>query len=99
PPAALHPFPTRRSSDLSGFAALYERRVNLAIKRPVALLGQLLTPILWVLVVGPALASAFGGFAHGVNYFTYISVGQIVFVLPFSDRKSTRLNSSHRTIS
>jgi hypothetical protein len=41
-------------------------------------------PILWVLVVGPALAAAFGGFAHGLDYFTYVSVGQIVFVIPFS---------------
>jgi ABC-2 type transport system permease protein len=68
----------------AGFVPLYQRRVALAVKNPIALIGQLLTPVLWVLVVGPALASAFGGFASRVDYFTYIAVGQIVFVLPFS---------------
>ena len=68
----------------AGFAPLYQRRVALAVKNPVALIGQLLTPVLWVLVVGPALANAFGGFATRVDYFTYIAVGQIAFVLPFS---------------
>jgi ABC-2 type transport system permease protein len=68
----------------AGFTPLYQRRVALAVKRPIALVSQALTPVLWVLVVGPALAQAFGGFAHGVNYYTYIAVGQIVFILPFS---------------
>jgi ABC-2 type transport system permease protein len=68
----------------AGFAPLYQRRVALAVKRPIALFSQALTPVLWVLVVGPALANAVGGFARGVDYFTYVSVGQIVFVLPFS---------------
>jgi ABC-2 type transport system permease protein len=71
-------------SAVAGFAPLYQRRVALAVKNPIALIGQLLTPVLWVLVVGPALASAFGGFATRVDYFTYIAVGQIAFVLPFS---------------
>jgi ABC-2 type transport system permease protein len=68
----------------AGFTPLYQRRVALAVKRPIALVSQALTPVLWVLVVGPALAQAFGGFAHGVDYYTYIAVGQIVFILPFS---------------
>jgi ABC-2 type transport system permease protein len=68
----------------AGFLPLYQRRVALALKRPIALISQALTPVLWVLVVGPALAKVFGGFAHGISYFTYIAVGQIVFILPFS---------------
>lgn len=68
----------------AGFLVLYRRRVAIALKRPIALIGQLLLPVLWVLVVGPALARAFGGFTHSLDYFTYIAVGQIVFVLPFS---------------
>jgi ABC-2 type transport system permease protein len=68
----------------AGFLALYERRVALAVKRPIALVSLVLTPVLWVLVVGPALARAFGGFAGHLDYFAYIAIGQIVFVLPFS---------------
>jgi hypothetical protein len=59
-------------SGLAGFLPLYERRVALAAKRPIALASQALTPVLWVLVVGPALARAVGGFARGVDYFTYV---------------------------
>jgi ABC-2 type transport system permease protein len=68
----------------AGFAPIYERRLWVAVRRPLALLGQALTPLLWVLVVGPALDEALGGFAQGIDYYTYLAVGQIVFVLPFS---------------
>lgn len=68
----------------AGFAPLYCRRVSIAVKKPVAFISQVLTPVLWVLVVGPALARAFGGFAPNVDYFSYVSIGQIVFVIPFS---------------
>jgi ABC-2 type transport system permease protein len=63
---------------------LYRRRLELALNNPIAILSQLMLPILWVLVVGPALAAAFGGVSHGIDYFTYVAVGQIVFVIPFS---------------
>jgi ABC-2 type transport system permease protein len=68
----------------AGFTPLYQRRVALAVMRPIALVSQLLTPVLWVLVVGPALASAFGPAGQRLDYYTYVAVGQIVFVLPFS---------------
>lgn len=68
----------------AGFAPLYRRRVAIAVKKPAAFISQVLTPVLWVLVVGPALAHALGGFAHNVDYFSYVSIGQIVFVIPFS---------------
>ena len=42
---------------MSGFLALYRRRVAVAVKTPSALIGQALMPVLWVLVVGPALAA------------------------------------------
>jgi ABC-2 type transport system permease protein len=73
-------------SAAAGFAPMYRRRVALAMKNPIAVVGQLLTPVLWVLVVGPALTHvfSFGEYAGQVDYLTYVSVGQIVFVLPFS---------------
>ena len=67
----------------AGLGALYRRRLAVALNNPIAITGQLLLPVLWVLVVGPALARAFGRFSH-VDYFTYIAVGQIVFIIPFS---------------
>jgi ABC-2 type transport system permease protein len=68
----------------AGFTALYRRRLSISLSQPAALAGQILTPVLWVLVVGPALTRAFGGFAHGVSYTSYVSLGQVVFILPFS---------------
>ncbi len=68
----------------AGLAPLYRRRVAIAVNQPVAVISQLLTPVLWILVVGPALAAAFGGFARNLDYFTYVAIGQIVFIIPFS---------------
>jgi ABC-2 type transport system permease protein len=68
----------------TGFTALYRRRLSVSLSQPAALAGQVLTPVLWVLVVGPALNRAFGGFTHQVNYTSYVSLGQVVFILPFS---------------
>jgi ABC-2 type transport system permease protein len=67
-----------------GMAPVYQRRLAVATKTPLALVAQALTPILWVLVVAPALASVLGHFSVGVDYYTYVCVGQIVFVLPFT---------------
>jgi ABC-2 type transport system permease protein len=72
-------------SAVAGFVALYQRRVAIAVKNPVALVSQALMPILWVLVVGPALAGAGAGSNDPhVDYFSYVAIGQIVFILPFS---------------
>jgi ABC-2 type transport system permease protein len=72
-------------SAAAGFAPLYRRRVAIALKTPAALVSQALMPVLWVLVVGPALARAGAGSADPqVDYFSYVAVGQIVFILPFS---------------
>ena len=68
----------------TGFAALYRRRLSVSLSKPAALAGQILTPVLWVLVVGPALTRACGGVTHQVDDTSYVSLGQIVFILPFS---------------
>jgi len=38
-------------SAAAGFAPLYRWRVAIAVKAPIAIIGQALMPILWVLVV------------------------------------------------
>ena len=69
----------------AGFFPLYQRRLAIAVKTPAALIGQALMPILWVLVVGPALARAGAGSTDpGVDYYSYVAIGQIVFILPFA---------------
>jgi ABC-2 type transport system permease protein len=68
----------------AGFATLYRRRLAIALDNPIALVSQLLLPVLWILVVAPALADAFGRSSGKLDYFTYVAIGQIVFVIPFS---------------
>jgi ABC-2 type transport system permease protein len=68
----------------AGFTALYRRRVAVAVKTPIALISQALMPVLWVLVVGPALARAGARSGSEVDFYSYVAIGQIVFVLPFS---------------
>jgi ABC-2 type transport system permease protein len=68
----------------AGFLPLYRRRVAVAVKTPIALISQALMPVLWVLVVGPALARTGVGNTSDGDYFSYVAIGQIVFVLPFS---------------
>jgi len=63
---------------------LYRRRLAITLNQPIAIVSQLLLPVLWILVVGPALATAFSGSRHNFDYFTYVAIGQIVFVIPFS---------------
>jgi ABC-2 type transport system permease protein len=69
---------------LAGTPALYLRRLQLSAKGTSAMIGQLASPILWVLVVGPAMAKALGNFAPGTDYYTYVAVGQIAFLVPFT---------------
>jgi ABC-2 type transport system permease protein len=72
-------------SAAAGFMPLYRRRLAVAVKTPVALVSQALMPVLWVLIVGPALARAGAGSTNPhVDYSSYVALGQIVFVVPFS---------------
>ena len=73
-----------RPSNLHGFAVLVARRIRVTTKTASGVIGQLVTPILWVLVVAPALASSRGAFNPRVDYFTFLAVGQVAFLIPFT---------------
>jgi len=68
---------------VAGLAPIYVRRLRVAVKTVPGLVGQLITPVLWVLVVAPALADALGNFDPGTDYYTYAAVSQIVLLVPF----------------
>lgn len=72
------------TASLRSFFVLVVRRVHLTTKTASGVIGQLVTPILWVLVVAPALASSRGGFASNVDYFTFLAAGQVAFLIPFT---------------
>ena len=83
-PAATAPPPVARGGPLHGFGVLVARRIRVTTKTLSGIVGQLMTPILWVLVVGPALASSLGSFNPGVDYYTFLAVGQVAFLIPFT---------------
>src|SRR5207248_6665264 len=96
-PLALTPFPTRRSSDLSTYPAKGQgtlRMANNAFPRPIT------TFCSRRLARGPR-SPVFFGFRQHVHQAPCL--GRLsepkVCRLAGVDRKSTRLNSSHRTIS
>src|SRR5207244_11470674 len=92
PPLTLHPFPTRRSSDLETLPGL------LMAMRWQALSGQGARH-------GPAPGGGGTGVGGEVVMEFYDMLDQIVHLLrsrgrvSYRDRKSTRLNSSHQIIS
>jgi ABC-2 type transport system permease protein len=68
----------------AGLMPLYTRRLAVTTKTISGTIGQIVTPILWVLVVAPAFDKAIGGFNRGTDYFTYVAVAQITFLVPFT---------------
>lgn len=75
---------TRWPGALRPVGVLAVRRLRVTTKTASGVIGQLMTPILWILVVGPALADSLGSFNPDVDYFTFIAVGQVAFVVPFT---------------
>jgi len=68
---------------VTGLLPLYRRRLAVTAKTASGIIGQIAAPVLWILVVAPALDAALGGFNPDVDYYTYAAVGQIIFLIPF----------------
>jgi ABC-2 type transport system permease protein len=69
---------------LAGVRPLYRRRVALGVRDARTVVGQVAIPVLWVLVVGPALDTALGGLDPGADYDAYLAVGQVALVVTFT---------------
>jgi ABC-2 type transport system permease protein len=63
---------------------IIRRRFALSASTPRELLVPLLTPILFALVIAPALAKMVGHVAGGLNYSTFVAVGTIGLLVPLS---------------
>ena len=67
-----------------GLFTIYRRRLAVATKTVIDLIGVTMLPVLWILVVAPALDEALGGFAPDIDYFTFVAVAQVAFLVPFT---------------
>src|SRR3954462_1661020 len=79
-PAAAVTFGTRSGTAL---AALTRRRFALSVRTPRELVTPLLTPVLFALVIAPALASI-GPSIPGVDYMSFAAVGTVALLVPLN---------------
>src|SRR5260370_37223123 len=75
--------PVTRSGSLTAFVTLARRRLSLSAHTPREILIPLLTPILFALIIAPALAKTTGA-VHGLYYMSYLAVGTVGLLVPIS---------------
>jgi ABC-2 type transport system permease protein len=67
-----------------GTFTLYQRRLAVATKTASGIAGTMTPPVLWVLLIAPALDTALGDFSPDIDYFTYVAVAQVALIVPFT---------------
>jgi ABC-2 type transport system permease protein len=73
---------------LSAVSTLARRRLAISARTPRELLIPLLAPLLFALVVVPALADTVGTAVGGVDYMSFVAVATIVLLVPLSCMQS-----------
>ncbi|HJT38410.1 MAG TPA: ABC transporter permease [Actinomycetota bacterium] len=63
---------------------LYRRRLRLLAGNPRELIVPLATPVLFAIVIGPALKKALGSFDPRVDYLTFVSIATVVLLVPLN---------------
>jgi ABC-2 type transport system permease protein len=76
--------PHRRRSSLAAVATLARRRLALSARTPRELLIPIMTPLLFAIVIAPALADTFGAAPGGVDYMTFVAVSTLGLLVPLS---------------
>lgn len=69
---------------LSQLMTLYRRRMRLLAGSPRELIVPLTTPLLFALVIAPALNDSLGSFNPKVNYLTFVAVATVVLLVPLN---------------
>lgn len=80
--------PRSRSGGLAAVYTLARRRLAISARTPRELLIPLLAPLLFALVVVPALADTVGARVAGVDYMSFVAVATIVLLVPLSCMQS-----------
>src|SRR5690348_9866874 len=81
--AGVLPAP-RRITAPSALLALARRRAALTAHNPRQIAVPLLTPILFALVIAPALKTALGGLSSHIDYKAFVSVGTVGLLVPLT---------------
>jgi ABC-2 type transport system permease protein len=68
----------------TALATLTKRRLALSVRTSRELYTPLFTPVLFALVVAPALAAARSGSPNGIDFMTFVAMSTVGTLIPFS---------------
>ena len=68
----------------SAVATFARRRLALSARTPRELFVPVLTPLLFALIIAPALADTLGGSLDGIDYMTFVAVSTLGLLIPLS---------------
>jgi ABC-type multidrug transport system permease subunit len=74
----------RRSGAVAAVATLARRRLALSVRTPRELLIPVMAPLLFAIVIAPALADTFGAAPGGIDYMTFVAVSTLGLLVPLS---------------
>ncbi len=83
PPAPIVVPRRRRASLAAPLATLTRRRLALSARTPRELVVPLLTPILFSVVIAPALAKVTGA-VRGIDYTSFVAIGTVGLLVPIN---------------
>jgi ABC-2 type transport system permease protein len=83
PAAAAHPARSRARVG-QALRTLARRRASLTASNPRQIAVPLLTPILFAVVIAPALKTALGGLHAGIDYTAFVAVGTVGLLVPLT---------------
>jgi ABC-2 type transport system permease protein len=69
---------------LTALATLAQRRAALTARTPRQILVPLTTPVLFALVIAPALKEALGGLGSHIDYTAFVAVGTVGLLVPLT---------------
>ena len=78
------PAPPPRTSARRAVRTLASRRAALTAHNPRQIAVPMLTPILFALVIAPALRSALGGLHANIDYTAFVAVGTVGLLVPLA---------------
>lgn len=73
-----------RGAHARALLTLARRRLALSARTPREIVVPLLTPVLFAVVIAPALATTAGALRGGVDYMTYVAIGTVGLLVPIS---------------
>src|SRR5713226_4938486 len=79
---AARPRPRLRVGN--AIATLTRRRLALSARTPREIVVPLVNPVLFALVIAPALNKVLGGFRSGLDYVSFVAIGTIGLLVPIN---------------